>query len=199
MGPGWVSSCSAPSRSASAARWCPRARGGCEGQEPGQAARARARASPPPRAGRPSCCGPSGDPARQQPPPGALRRAARARGGADERPCLALRDDVLVLDAATTVRSTSTRSSSRGGRRATPARLDAYRAALALYGGELLPEDRYEDWTTARREALRETHLGAAPRAGRAAGAGGRHRGARSRRSSGRSSTTRCTRRPTAR
>ncbi len=23
---------------------------------------------------------------------------------------------------------------------------EAYRAALELYGGELLPEDRYEDW-----------------------------------------------------
>jgi predicted ATPase/DNA-binding SARP family transcriptional activator len=30
----------------------------------------------------------------------------------------------------------------------------AYQAALALDGGELLPEDRYEDWTAARREAL---------------------------------------------
>ena len=36
----------------------------------------------------------------------------------------------------------------------------AYQAALDLYGGELLPEDRYEDWATARRESLRETHLG---------------------------------------
>lgn len=36
----------------------------------------------------------------------------------------------------------------------------AYQAALELYGGELLPEDRYEDWATARRESLRETHLG---------------------------------------
>ena len=32
--------------------------------------------------------------------------------------------------------------------------------ALALYGGELLPEDRYEDWAAARREALRATFLG---------------------------------------
>jgi predicted ATPase/DNA-binding SARP family transcriptional activator len=37
--------------------------------------------------------------------------------------------------------------------------IDAYRAALGLYGGELLPEDRYEDWAQARREALRETQL----------------------------------------
>lgn len=36
--------------------------------------------------------------------------------------------------------------------------LQAHRAAAALYGGELLPEDRYEDWSEARREALREQH-----------------------------------------
>jgi DNA-binding SARP family transcriptional activator len=30
---------------------------------------------------------------------------------------------------------------------------------LALYAGELLPEDRYEDWVTSRREALRQDHL----------------------------------------
>jgi DNA-binding SARP family transcriptional activator/TolB-like protein len=30
-----------------------------------------------------------------------------------------------------------------------------YEAALELYGGELLPEDRYEDWAVARREQLR--------------------------------------------
>jgi len=32
----------------------------------------------------------------------------------------------------------------------------AYRAALALYGGELLPENRYEDWARTRREELEE-------------------------------------------
>ncbi len=31
----------------------------------------------------------------------------------------------------------------------------AYRAALAWYGGELLPDDRYEDWAAAPRETLR--------------------------------------------
>src|SRR5262245_52899316 len=37
--------------------------------------------------------------------------------------------------------------------------LGAYRAALALYTGDLLPEDRYEDWATGRREALRAQYL----------------------------------------
>ena len=33
-----------------------------------------------------------------------------------------------------------------------------YRAALALYTGDLLPEDRYEDWTIKRGEELRAQH-----------------------------------------
>jgi DNA-binding SARP family transcriptional activator len=32
-------------------------------------------------------------------------------------------------------------------------------AALSLYTGELLPEDRYEDWTATRRELLRDLYL----------------------------------------
>jgi predicted ATPase/DNA-binding SARP family transcriptional activator len=36
----------------------------------------------------------------------------------------------------------------------------AYLAALELYAGELLPEDRYEQWAVGRRETLRTTHLG---------------------------------------
>jgi predicted ATPase/DNA-binding SARP family transcriptional activator/DNA-binding CsgD family transcriptional regulator len=35
----------------------------------------------------------------------------------------------------------------------------AYRAAIELYVGELLPEDRYEDWAEERRAELRETYL----------------------------------------
>lgn len=34
-----------------------------------------------------------------------------------------------------------------------------YRAALALYSGELLPDDLYDDWATWRREGLKETYL----------------------------------------
>lgn len=34
-----------------------------------------------------------------------------------------------------------------------------HQTALDLYTGDLLPEDRYEDWCISRREALRETHL----------------------------------------
>jgi predicted ATPase/DNA-binding SARP family transcriptional activator/DNA-binding CsgD family transcriptional regulator len=35
----------------------------------------------------------------------------------------------------------------------------AYRAALELYAGDLLPEDRYEEWAEARREELRTLYL----------------------------------------
>jgi len=35
----------------------------------------------------------------------------------------------------------------------------AHRAALDLYGGELLPEDRYEEWTEGRRQELRQLYL----------------------------------------
>ena len=35
----------------------------------------------------------------------------------------------------------------------------AYRAAIDLYAGELLPEDRYEEWTEIRRQELRRTFL----------------------------------------
>ena len=35
----------------------------------------------------------------------------------------------------------------------------AYRAAIELYSGELLPEDRYEEWAESRRQELRHTFL----------------------------------------
>jgi len=35
----------------------------------------------------------------------------------------------------------------------------AYRAAIELYAGELLPEDRYEGWAESKREGLRRLHL----------------------------------------
>ena len=48
---------------------------------------------------------------------------------------------------------------------AADARLDrtpaAYGAALALYGGELLPENRYDDWAETRRGELAAVARGA--------------------------------------
>jgi DNA-binding SARP family transcriptional activator len=37
--------------------------------------------------------------------------------------------------------------------------LPGYEAALAAYGGELLPENRYEDWCAERRDFLAELHI----------------------------------------
>jgi DNA-binding SARP family transcriptional activator len=37
--------------------------------------------------------------------------------------------------------------------------LDAYQAALAAYGGELLPEDRHEPWCSERRDGLTEQRI----------------------------------------
>ncbi|MGO9488691.1 MAG: ATP-binding protein [Solirubrobacteraceae bacterium] len=34
----------------------------------------------------------------------------------------------------------------------------AYRAAISVYGGELLPENRYDDWASERREEIEELH-----------------------------------------
>ena len=73
------------------------------------------------------------------------------------------------------------------------------RAALALHGGELLPEDRYEPWASGRREALSEAHLGLLLDLAGRLDRGRRGRRRRSRRSSRRSCSTRCTRAPTAR
>lgn len=38
--------------------------------------------------------------------------------------------------------------------------IERVRAAIQLYRGELLPEDRYEPWAIVRREPLKERHLG---------------------------------------
>ena len=76
----------------------------------------------------------------------ALHVARRALG-AD---AIELRDELLHLGAAVTVDVDDFERAAADARRAgTPA---AYRAALALYGGELLPENRYDDWVEGRRD-----------------------------------------------
>jgi predicted ATPase len=66
-----------------------------------------------------------------------------------------LREELLTLCASVDVDDFET--AAREARRAGSA--GAYRAALSLYAGELLPENRYDDWAATRREdleALRE-------------------------------------------
>ncbi|MGE5407194.1 MAG: BTAD domain-containing putative transcriptional regulator [Syntrophothermus sp.] len=91
----------------------------------------------------------------------AIYAARRALGtvGLEGGRCLELREDVLALCPedppwidvvafeAAAARARETRD---------PA---AYREALELWRGELLPEDRYEDWSRTRREALNELRV----------------------------------------
>jgi DNA-binding SARP family transcriptional activator len=82
------------------------------------------------------------------------RRALEA-AGLDGASAIELRDDALLLvDAVVDVEEfEQAASTARGsGDKA------LCRAAVALYGGELLPEDRYEPWADARRTALTELH-----------------------------------------
>ena len=60
------------------------------------------------------------------------------------------RDEVLVLVADVDVDRFAV-AAADARRTRTPG---AYRAALALYGGELLPENRYDDWAAERRDEL---------------------------------------------
>jgi predicted ATPase len=69
-----------------------------------------------------------------------------------EAGAIEVRDELLVLAADVDVDLFELAAAGARGAR-TPA---AYRAALSLYGGELLPENRYEDWAEARREQLAE-------------------------------------------
>ena len=62
------------------------------------------------------------------------------------QPAGTLKIDVEVFEAAVAV--------ARRGRDTA-----AYAHAIELYTGDLLPEDRYEDWAAARRETLRELYL----------------------------------------
>ena len=83
-----------------------------------------------------------------------LYTARRALGGEQvtlQEDVVALSGDSLWLDVDAFERAAASARDARD-----PA---AYREALELYTGELLPEDRYEDWAEARRESVRELHL----------------------------------------
>jgi predicted ATPase/DNA-binding SARP family transcriptional activator len=90
-----------------------------------------------------------------------LHDARRTLAPAPAPPDLAVRfhHQVLALDPPgplwTDVEAFET-AANEARRRRDPA---AYLAALDRYGGDLLPEDRYEDWSTARREQLRSLRL----------------------------------------
>src|SRR5689334_3807108 len=83
------------------------------------------------------------------------RRALGEEAGAR----LSLRDDVVTLGGDALRVDVDGFEAAAAAAREEPG-LERHQAAIELYTGELLPEDRYEDWTTARRESLRETYKG---------------------------------------
>jgi DNA-binding SARP family transcriptional activator len=87
------------------------------------------------------------------------RRALEVAGG-EASAVLPLRDDMLVLYPGGRVEVDVDVFEAAVARARGTGELSDYRAALALYGGELLPEDRYERWAVGRREASSEAHLG---------------------------------------
>lgn len=88
----------------------------------------------------------------------AARRALDSNG-ADGSRYLQLTEDVIALSPDDPLRIDVVdfeEAAARAREKRDPA---AYRAALESYQGELLPEDRYEEWTVSRRDALHELRL----------------------------------------
>ena len=79
-----------------------------------------------------------------------LHRAVHVARRALSSEAIDVRDEMLSLLAAVDVDTLE--STAADARRTATA--DAYRAALALYRGELLPENRYDDWAADRRDQL---------------------------------------------
>jgi DNA-binding SARP family transcriptional activator len=71
---------------------------------------------------------------------------------------LKLADAMLVLDT-THVQIDADRFEELADSALSSGDVVAYQAALAAYGGELLPEDRYEDWSAQRRNYLAEMRI----------------------------------------
>ncbi|HUG15262.1 MAG TPA: tetratricopeptide repeat protein [Thermomicrobiales bacterium] len=107
----------------------------------------------------------------------AVRQALRA-GEGRESPFAQAIDDEIVLQRVGRAWVDADAFEHAAGAALRSGSVADLRAALDLYTGELLPEDRYEDWASALRERLRGLHLsllsalaGALEGAGDAAGA----------------------------
>jgi DNA-binding SARP family transcriptional activator/tetratricopeptide (TPR) repeat protein len=92
---------------------------------------------------------------------------ARRGVGGDEAATVVLRHDLVTLlpDAAVTVDAVEFRRRAEAAVAASSR--DEAVAALKLYDGDLLPDDRYEPWITEQREALRLLHVEVLRLAGR--------------------------------
>ena len=82
--------------------------------------------------------------------------ARRAIGVPD---AVVLRGDQVILCPGGNVTVDAARFEDLARRALAAGDAAAAREALALYGGELLPADRYEEWAEARRDELRQSHL----------------------------------------
>ncbi len=88
-----------------------------------------------------------------------VRRALEPERSDVSRSYLQLRRDVLALDPESGLEvdvDTFNIAAEQAFNRHTAS---IYRAAIGLYTGDLLPEDRYEDWAAAPRESLKETWI----------------------------------------
>lgn len=88
-----------------------------------------------------------------------VARSALAKSAPASSTYLKLRRDEVVLCSSRSAWvdvSEFEKAAAKALRSANPA---DYEAALHLYTGELLPEDRYEDWAQSHRERLRQLHV----------------------------------------
>src|SRR4051812_35523247 len=89
-----------------------------------------------------------------------LHKAAHfARRAIDVPSSVVLRDDHVILCPETDTTVDVERFEDLARRALGEEDVTAARDALALYGGDLLPHDRYEEWAEERREQLRLRHL----------------------------------------
>ena len=86
----------------------------------------------------------------------AARRALRAAGASDE--VLRLKDDLVGLCPDDGLRTDVDEFVALSQRALASGRAHECRAALRGYAGELLPEDRFEDWVVPQRERLAALH-----------------------------------------
>lgn len=88
-----------------------------------------------------------------------VRRTLEPAGAGESARYCRVHDDVVTLvapGAAWIDVDAFTAAAAEARERGDPA---AYRAALELYAGDLLPEDQYEEWSAGRRESLRQEWL----------------------------------------
>jgi len=84
-----------------------------------------------------------------------LRTEFAARRVTD--PVVTIADDMVVLSPDISLDIDEFRACARAARCA-PDKFELYEGAIACYGGDLLVEDRYEEWTEGPRQELRDLH-----------------------------------------